>query len=74
MKTFMAALVASLLASPLLAQGWIEPMPGTDPAFAVRSLELPPPKEEGTIIQGEDDPAAAAAELVKLLREQAKAI
>jgi Ca-activated chloride channel family protein len=35
MKTFMAALVASLLASPLLAQGWIEPVPGTDPAFGV---------------------------------------
>jgi Ca-activated chloride channel family protein len=35
MKTFTAALVASLLASPLLAQGWIEPVPGTDPAFGV---------------------------------------
>jgi electron transfer flavoprotein beta subunit len=47
---------------------------GNDPFFAIRSLELPPPKEEGTIIQGEDDPAAAAAELVKLLREDAKVI
>jgi electron transfer flavoprotein beta subunit len=47
---------------------------GADPASAIRSLELPPPKEEGTIIQGEEDPTAAAAELVKLLREQAKAI
>jgi electron transfer flavoprotein beta subunit len=39
-----------------------------------RSLELPPPKSEGTIIQGEDDPAAAAAQLVNLLRSEAKAI
>jgi electron transfer flavoprotein beta subunit len=47
---------------------------GSDPFYALRSLEFPPPKEEGTIIQGEDDPAAAAAELVKLLREDAKVI
>jgi electron transfer flavoprotein beta subunit len=40
----------------------------------IRAIELPPPKSAGTIIQGEDDPAAAAAELVTLLREQAKAI
>ena len=40
----------------------------------IRSLELPPPKSAGTIIQGEDDPAAAARELVTLLREEAKAI
>jgi electron transfer flavoprotein beta subunit len=47
---------------------------GADPFYGVRSLELPPAKEEGTIIQGDEDPAGAAAELVKLLREQAKAI
>jgi Ca-activated chloride channel family protein len=35
MKTLMAAIAASLLASPLLAQGWIEPRPGTDPGFGV---------------------------------------
>ncbi|UCF40212.1 MAG: VWA domain-containing protein [Gemmatimonadota bacterium] len=35
MKTLMAALTATLLASPLLAQGWIEPVPGRDPGFAV---------------------------------------
>jgi electron transfer flavoprotein beta subunit len=45
-----------------------------DPFYAVRSLELPPPKSEGTIIQGEDDPAGAAAKLVNLLRSEAKAI
>jgi electron transfer flavoprotein beta subunit len=42
--------------------------------YSVRSLELPPPKSEGTIIQGEDDPAGAAAQLVNLLRTEAKAI
>ena len=47
---------------------------GTDSTYVVRSLELPPPKSEGTIIQGEDDPAGAAAQLVNLLRSEAKAI
>jgi electron transfer flavoprotein beta subunit len=47
---------------------------GADASYAVRSLELPPPKSEGTIIQGEDDPAGAAAQLVNLLRTEAKAI
>ena len=42
--------------------------------YKVEKLELPPAKAAGTIIQGEDDAAAAAAELVKLLREEAKAI
>jgi electron transfer flavoprotein beta subunit len=43
-------------------------------SYTVRSLELPPPKSEGTIIEGEDDPAGAAAQLVNLLRTEAKAI
>jgi electron transfer flavoprotein beta subunit len=47
---------------------------GAESFYTVRSLELPPPKEAGTILQGEDDPAGAAAQLVKVLREQAKAI
>jgi electron transfer flavoprotein beta subunit len=47
---------------------------GADPFYAVEALELPPAKAAGTIIQGEDDAAAAAAELVKLLRDEAKAI
>jgi electron transfer flavoprotein beta subunit len=42
--------------------------------YKVEKLELPPEKAAGTIIQGEDDAAAAATELVKLLREEAKAI
>jgi len=42
--------------------------------YMVERLELPPEKAAGTILQGEDDAAAAAAELVKLLREEAKAI
>ncbi len=47
---------------------------GGDPTVTLRSLELPPPKEAGTILQGEDDPAGAAAKLVRLLRDEAKAI
>jgi len=46
----------------------------TESFYHVRGLELPPPKSEGTIIQGEDDPAGAAAQLVNLLRTDAKAI
>ena len=37
-------------------------------------LELPPPKTGGRIIPGEEDPAAAARELVRLLHDEAKAI
>jgi len=47
---------------------------GSGGFYAVRSLGLPPPKSEGTIIQGEDDPAGAAAQLVNLLRSESKAI
>jgi electron transfer flavoprotein beta subunit len=47
---------------------------GGDAFHSVQGLELPPAKEAGTIIQGEDDPAGAAAQLVKHLREDAKAI
>jgi electron transfer flavoprotein beta subunit len=47
---------------------------GADPFYEVVKLELPPEKAAGTIIQGEDDAAAAAAELVNLLRDEAKAI
>lgn len=47
---------------------------GPEATYSVRSLELPPPKQAGKIIQGEDDPAAAAAELVKLLHDEAKVI
>ena len=47
---------------------------GADATYEVRSLEMPPPKEAGTILQGEDDPAGTAEQLVKLLREEAKAI
>ena len=47
---------------------------GADPYYRVRGLELPPGKSSGTILQGEDDPAGAAAKLVRLLRDEAKAI
>lgn len=47
---------------------------GTEARCRWRALELPPAKAAGTIIPGEENPAAAAAELARLLREQAKAI
>jgi electron transfer flavoprotein beta subunit len=47
---------------------------GANPFYAVRSLALPPAKSAGTVIKGEDDPAGAAAQLVKLLRDEAKVI
>jgi hypothetical protein len=37
-------------------------------------MELPPAKEAGKVIQGEDDAPGAAAELVRMLREEAKVI
>jgi electron transfer flavoprotein beta subunit len=46
---------------------------GAEATYNLRCLELPPEKQAGKIIQGEDDPQAAAAELVKLLHEEAKA-
>ena len=42
--------------------------------YTVRALELPPAKEAGKVIQGEDDPGGAAAKLVRMLREEAKVI
>jgi electron transfer flavoprotein alpha/beta subunit len=47
---------------------------GADPFYKVRVMELPPAKEAGKIIQGEDDPAGAASELVRMLRDEAKVI
>lgn len=47
---------------------------GPEATYSVRALELPPAKEAGKVIQGEDDPKAAAAELAKLLHEEAKVI
>lgn len=47
---------------------------GAGSTYNVRALELPPAKEAGTIIEGMDDPAGAAAKLVGLLRNEAKAI
>lgn len=47
---------------------------GADARCTVRKLELPAAKSGGTILKGEDDPAGAARQLAKLLREQAKAI
>jgi electron transfer flavoprotein beta subunit len=42
------------------------------PRLGVEALELPPPRAAGRILDG--DPAQAAAELVRLLREEAKVI
>ncbi len=47
---------------------------GGDATFSIRALEMPPEKQAGKVIQGEDDPNAAAAELAKLLHEEAKVI
>ncbi len=47
---------------------------GEEASCRWRKLELPPAKTGGTILKGEEDPAAAARELARLLREQAKAI
>jgi electron transfer flavoprotein beta subunit len=47
---------------------------GAEATCAWRALALPPAKAGGKILKGEEDPAAAARELGRLLREQAKAI
>ena len=47
---------------------------GADPLLHGASPRAAAAKEAGTIIPGEDDPAGAAAELVRLLREEAKVI
>jgi len=47
---------------------------GADATCRFASLALPPAKAGGVILKGEDDPAGAAKELARLLREQAKAI
>jgi len=47
---------------------------GAESGSRWRALTLPPAKSGGTILKGEEDPAAAARELARLLREQAKAI
>ena len=51
-------------------------VPEADPASAKvrwRKLELPPPRQAVKLIPA-DDPAAAAKELVRLLREEAKVL
>jgi len=47
---------------------------GADPFARFVTLELPPAKAAGTIIPGQEDPAAAASELVRLLHEEAKVV
>ncbi len=47
---------------------------GADATCRFASLTLPPAKTGGVILKGEEDPAGAAKELARLLREQAKAI
>jgi electron transfer flavoprotein beta subunit len=46
--------------------------PPGEPRWVVESLELPPPRPKGRILDGE--PAEVAAQLVRLLREEAKVI
>ncbi len=47
---------------------------GADAHCRWLKLAMPPAKSGGTILKGEEDPAGAARELVRLLREQAKTI
>ncbi|HVN74682.1 MAG TPA: electron transfer flavoprotein subunit beta/FixA family protein [Thermoanaerobaculaceae bacterium] len=47
---------------------------GPDATCRWTGLSLPPAKSGGVILKGEEDPAGAARELARLLREQAKAI
>ena len=52
-------------------------VPEADPAAAKtrwRKLELPPPRQAVKLIPADDPAAAAAKELVRLLREEAKVI
>ena len=75
LKGIMAAKRKPIEAVELGALGLDEgQLSGDETTCRLRSLELPPPKEAGQIIPGEDDPAGAAAKLVQLLRDEAKAI
>jgi electron transfer flavoprotein beta subunit len=52
---------------------------GLDPASVAprvrwEKLELPPRKSAGKVLKGEEDPAGAARELIRLLHEEAKVI
>ncbi|MBZ5588306.1 MAG: electron transfer flavoprotein subunit beta/FixA family protein [Acidobacteriia bacterium] len=47
---------------------------GADATCRWKGLALPPAKAGGVTLKGEEDPAGAARELARLLREQAKAI
>jgi electron transfer flavoprotein beta subunit len=49
-------------------------MAGADATCRWKALSLPPAKSGGVVLKGEEDPAGAARELARLLREQAKAI
>jgi len=72
LKGIMAAKKKSIVEKKLAELG----VPEADPAHAKtrwRKLELPPPRKTAHLIPG-DDPAAAARELVRLLREEAKVI
>ena len=62
-----------ILGSRALAKSY-NPLATSPRASPKTTAENQPAKSAGTIIQGENDPAGAAAQLVKLLREEAKAI
>ncbi|HPR64109.1 MAG TPA: electron transfer flavoprotein subunit beta/FixA family protein [Thermoanaerobaculia bacterium] len=48
-------------------------VPDAKPILVIESMELPPAKQRGKLIDAED-PAAAAKELVRLLKEEAKVL
>lgn len=75
LKGIMAAKRKPVEKIEVLALGLDEgALAGADATYSVRALEMPPEKQAGKVIQGEDDPNAAAAELAKLLHEEAKVI
>jgi len=75
LKGIMAAKRKPIEAVELSALGLDEAqLSGDEATCRLRSLELPPPKEAGQIIPGEDDPKGAAARLVQLLHDEAKAV
>ncbi len=61
------------IAEKKLAEMGIPEADAADAKVRWRKLELPPPRQACKLIPA-DDPAAAAKELVRLLREEAKVI
>jgi electron transfer flavoprotein beta subunit len=75
LKGIMAAKKVPILAFTVAELGFDEAaLSGPEATCRWRALTLPAAKAGGTILKGEEDPAVAARDLARLLREQAKAI